>query len=115
MPPKIFSRYTFTAGVEDSEGRLVLTRREPLRFEQLDDNRNVLVNEGDSLFTLASRYFAGLSDRPAGLWWIIADFQPTPIHDPTVKLSAGAVIVIPSQRFVIERVFDEGRREEALG
>ncbi len=113
MPPNIFSRYSFSFAQEDSLGRLLLSRRDAIRFERREDNRNHLVNEGDTLFNLASRFFKGFTTRPAGLWWIISDFQPTPIHDPTIRLSAGSVIVIPSVRYVIEVVLDEGRIEEA--
>jgi len=115
MPPNVYSRHSFSAAVEDSVGRLLLTRREAIRFERRDDNRNHLVNDGDTVFNLAARYFAGYTDRPAGLWWVITDFQPTPIHDPTIKLTAGSIVVIPSVGFVIEVVLDEGRVEEATG
>ena len=115
MPPNIFSRYSFSAAIEDSAGRQILTRREAIRFERRSDNRNHLVNDGDTLYNLASRFFKRFSNRPAGLWWIIADFQPTPIHDPTIRLAAGSVIVVPSVRYVIEVVFNEGRVEEAVG
>lgn len=114
MPPNIFSRYSFSSAEENSAGKLVLSRRVPIRFQQRDDNRNRLVNEGDTVFNLASRFFARFTSRPAGLWWVITDFQPTPIHDPTIRLAAGSVIVIPSTRFVIEVVLNEGRLQEAV-
>jgi hypothetical protein len=112
MPPRRFSRYTFTSGVLDDEERLFLTEREPYRFRALSDNRQHIVKEGDTLFSLAGRYFAPLP-RPAGLWWVIADFQPDPIHDPTLSLEVGRVLVVPSIRTVVEEVFSEKRRQEA--
>jgi len=112
MPPRRFSRYTFSSAVIDDEERLFLTEREPFRFRALPDNRQHVVKEGETLFSLAGRYFAPLP-RPAGLWWVIADFQPDPIHDPTVALEPGRVLVIPSVRTVLEEVFSERRREEA--
>jgi hypothetical protein len=115
MPPDIYSRYSFSASYEDANGKMFLTRAEPIRFEQREDNRNHLVNEGDSLSNLAGRYFDGFTDRPERFWKVIADFQPIPIHDPTIKLSPGSVVVIPSVRFLIEVVFDEGRIREATG
>lgn len=115
MPPRQFSRYSFTAALEDAAGRQILTAREFIRFEERPDNRYHLVREGDSIFGLASLYFDGFTDRPDGFWWAIADFQPVPIHDPTVQLSAGSTIVVPSVAFLVERVFDAGRRREALG
>ena len=112
MPPRRFSRHTFTSAVLDDEERLFLTDREPFRFRSLSDNRQHVVKDGETLFSLAGRYFAPLP-RPAGLWWVIADFQPDPIHDPTVALDPGRVLVVPSMRTVIEEVFSEKRRGEA--
>jgi hypothetical protein len=112
MPPRRFSRFTFSAAVLDDDERLFLTDREPFRFRALPDNRQHVVKEGDTLFSLAGRYFAPLP-RPSGLWWIIADFQPDPIHDPTISLEVGRVLLIPSLRTISEEVFSEKRRQEA--
>lgn len=112
MPPRRFSRYTFSAAVMDDEERLFLTDREPFRFRPLSDNRQHVVREGDTLFSLAGRYFASLP-RPAGLWWVIADFQPEPVHDPTLSLELGRLVVVPSVRTLVEEVFSEKRRVES--
>jgi hypothetical protein len=112
MPPRRFSRYTFTSAVKGEDGRLFLTEREPFRFRSLPDNRQHVVKEGETLFSLAGRYFAPLP-RPAGLWWVIADFQPDPIHDPTVALEPGRLLVVPSIRTIQEELFSESRRGEA--
>jgi hypothetical protein len=112
MPPRRFSRFTFSAALLDEEGRLFLTEREPYRFRAFPDTRQHVVGEGDTLFSLAGRYFAPLP-RPAGLWWIIADFQPDPIHDPTLALDLGRMMFVPSVRVVTEEIFSESRREDA--
>jgi hypothetical protein len=112
MPPRRFSRYTFSAAVMDDDERLHLTDREPFRFRPLPDNRQHVVKEGDTLFSLAGRYFAALP-RPAGLWWVIADFQPEPVHDPTLGLELGRLVVVPSVRTLVEEVFSEKRRVES--
>ena len=114
MPPRRFSRYTFCQAVLDDDERLFLTDREPYRFRALSDNRQHVVKEGETLFSLAGRYFAPLP-RPAGLWWIIADFQPDPIQDPTLGLDVGSVLVVPSLRTVVEEIFSEKRRQEVSG
>jgi hypothetical protein len=111
MPPRRLSRFTFSAAVLDDAGRLLLTEREPYRFRTLADTRQHVVRQGDTLFTLAGRYFAPLP-RPAGLWWVIADFQPEPIHDPTLALDLGRLVFIPSVRVVTEEIFSEARRQE---
>jgi hypothetical protein len=112
MPPRRFSRYSFSAAVLDDAGRLFLTEREPFRFRSFPDNRQHLVQQGDTVFSLAGRYFAPLP-RPSGLWWVIADFQPEPIHDPTLALDLGRLLFIPSVRVITEEVFAEARRQEA--
>jgi len=101
----------FSAAVLDEAGRLFLTEREPFRFKALPDNRVHVVKEGETLFTIAGRYFAPLP-RPAGLWWVIADFQPEPVHDPTLALELGRAVVIPSVRVVMEEILSEARRED---
>jgi hypothetical protein len=111
MPPRRLSRFTFSAAVLDDAGRLLLTEREPYRFRALADTRQHVVLQGDTLFTLAGRYFAPLP-RPAGLWWVIADFQPEPIHDPTLALDLGRLLFLPSVRVITEEIFAEARRQE---
>ncbi len=112
MPPRRFSRFTFSTAILDRDQRLVLTEREPFRFRSFPDNRQHVVQQGDTLFTLAGRYFAPLP-RASGLWWVLADFQPDPIHDPTLSLELGRVLFVPSARVITEEVFAEARRQEA--
>lgn len=128
MPPRIFSRHLFTRGfTPDDDGEILkctseewpgrsakfqLDEREPFRFRELPDNRLHRAREGDTLSTLAARFFPNFT-RPAGLWWIIADFQPSPILDPTIRLRPGALIVIPSERTVREDIFSEERRRDS--
>lgn len=109
MAPRRYSRYTFADAVQDEDGDVVLYNDEPFRYRKFPDNREHPVRDGDTLWNLAARYFQKFP-RPAGLWWIIADFQPSPIHDPTIRLTPGTVIVIPSDRVVEEEIFSERRR-----
>jgi hypothetical protein len=109
VAPRRFSRLTFATAVTDEEGDLWLVNEEPYRYRAFSDNREHVVAEGDELWTLADKYFQGVP-RPAGLWWVIADFQPDPIHDPTIKLEVGRVLAIPSLRTVVEEIFSEKRR-----
>lgn len=115
MPPRRYSRFTFSNGyTDDADGSFLLEDPEPFPFQDLADNVAHTVEDGDSLFTLAARFFADFP-RPAGLWWIIADFQPSPIIDPTLKLAVGSTLFIPSQRTITEQIFNEARRREVLG
>lgn len=108
-----FSRYIFTTSVLDSDGVLRLTEREPFRFRNFSDNIRHVIKEGDWWPYLAHDFYGGITARPAGLWWIICDFQPQPVVDPTVRPEVGSLIVAPSQRTVLEEVFSERRRKES--
>lgn len=111
MPPRRFSRHALCSAELDAEGRLWLNEREPYRFHAYVDTRQHVVRQGDTLFAIAGRYFAPMP-RPAGLWWIVADFQPDPIHDPTLALELGRILYVPSVRVVTEEIFAERRRRE---
>lgn len=108
MPPNRFSRHRFTTAT-NIDGRLVLDNRVPFGFRELDDTRFHVVVEGDTLHTIAGQYFDNIP-RGCGLWWVIADFQPTPIIDPTIKLVAGSTLAIPSERTVNDLILNEARR-----
>ena len=111
MPPRLYSRYQFcTSSADPVTGKLVLSDREPYRFVPFADNVQHPVVAGDTLARLAARYFAPMADA-ALLWWIIADFQPDPIFDPTIALEVGQTIVLPSLQTVLTEIFDEARRD----
>lgn len=109
MAPRVGSRYSFTVGVTDELGRRVLTEREPYRFSEHVDTRIHVVAQGDTLAGLAGRYFAPLP-RACGFWWVLADFQPDPIIDPTLELDVGRRLFIPSLRVLTDVILSEQRR-----
>lgn len=109
MPPRVLSRHTFTEiRTLTSGSSQFLTDRVPFSFRKLDDTIPYTVSEGDTLWSLAGRFYQGLP-RPSGLWWAIADFQPSPIFDPTIRLEPGTLLFIPSLRTVQELIFDADR------
>ncbi len=108
MPPLAGSRYGLCLGVLDEDGRRYLNEREPFRFQPFPDNRTHRVVEGETLFSLAGRYFDPLP-RACGYWWAIADFNE--ILDPTLALD-GAVLAIPSIRVLTDVILSEARRRE---
>jgi hypothetical protein len=111
MPPRKFSRHTFTIGGYDAANRLLLTDAKPFAFKPYADNIQHTVKEGDTLFTIAGLHFAP-KERACGFWKIIADYQPIPIHDPTLKLEVGRVLFVPSLRTLEEEILSEKRRRE---
>lgn len=113
MPPREYSRHTFTETLSDSKGRSFLSDRIPFRFQKFSDTREHIVQQGETLYSLAGRYFVPIV-RPAGLWWVVADFQPQPIYDPTIQLQPGRRLFIPSVRTVVETILNENRRSESI-
>ncbi len=111
MPPRLYSRHTFCTAQKDEQGRTFLSERCPYGFRKRSDNRTHPVVLGDTLWTLAGRYFQPL-ERASGFWWAIADFQPDPIFDPTLRLTVGRVLFIPSIRCLLEDILGEARRQE---
>jgi hypothetical protein len=89
---------------------LMLTDRVPYTYRQLTDTIVHNVNGGETLWQLSGYYYRDAFQRPSGLWWVIADFQPESIFDPTIALIAGNSIFIPSVRTVKEKILDEARR-----
>lgn len=106
-----YSRYLFCQGLTDSGGRLFLSDRVAYRYVSRPDNRVHTVVEGDTLTSLADQYFQPLTDAWK-LYWVIADFQPEPIIDASLRLAKGSNIVIPSVRLITEEIFNEARRGE---
>lgn len=116
MPPRRYSLFQFSLGVEDDDGKLFLTEREPYRFRQLADTIEHTVKVGETLFSLAARYYAGMqlgSLRPDQLWKVIGDFQPTPIVDPTCPPRPGSLLYVPSRKTVRELILNESRQQTA--
>lgn len=113
MAPRQYSRFVFSQAVRlssQNEETLWLADREPFPFQQRNDNIFHVVGENDTLFSLAGKYFRGYP-RAAGFWWVIADYQPQRIHDPTLQLAPGAILVIPSRRMLEESIFSQERRK----
>jgi len=116
-----FSRYRFCRIVTDPDGTTMLEDRSPWGFRDLPDNIRHLARLGDTWSSIAAQYYRGLQlDRPEvpntgsdRLWWVVADFQPEPVYDPTIAIEPGTTIHLPSARTVLETIFSEKRRVEA--
>lgn len=112
--PSRFSRYRFAPVNWDADGRAFFGLRPTYGYHEHEDNRRVVVVQGDALWGLAARHFRGVP-RPSGLWWVIADFQPDPIRDPTVALEPGRLLFVPSLRVVQTVILNDlARRTETL-
>jgi hypothetical protein len=111
VPPRVNSRYSLVVGVTRlSDGLTFLLDREPFRFADRADNRRVVVKGGDTLQSLAVEHFKPVAEA-AELWWVIADYQPDPIEDPTLDLDEGRILFIPSVEYVLSQAFSDASRD----
>jgi nucleoid-associated protein YgaU len=99
------SRYRYArVFTDDVPGSVTFDRsylgfREPVSYRDDPDNVTHIVQAGDNLQTLAHRYFAGMPEA-ANMWSVLAEFQPTPILDPTKRLEPGSILMIPSPALI---------------
>lgn len=94
------SRYKFNEPRTDSDGFAYLPDREPIIFEERDDNIPHIVQDGDKLWSLAQFYYWDLDVDAAQLWYVIAEYQPRPIVNPFKPLKPGSLLHIPSPEMV---------------
>lgn len=106
------SRHFLVTGVTRiSDGLTFLLDREPVRFQPRRDNRRVIARAGDTWQSLASQYLKAISNAEQ-LFWVICDYQPTPIVDCTTDPVPGSIVVIPSEDFVMSTYFNDSRRDQ---
>jgi hypothetical protein len=97
-----------------TDSTTILTDRVRFPYKKLDNNIIHIVVVGDTFHRLASKYYAGLTKvgafSAAQLWWVIADFQPDPVHDPTIALIPGSSVVIPALDTVLGTILNPSER-----
>ena len=102
------ARYQFCEVHTDEAGRRFLGPRPKFTYRPLADNQQHIVMGGERLWHLSQIYYPSLR-KNGNYWWVIADFQPEPIHDPFVDLVVGSVLVIPSLRTVEGMILNSAR------
>lgn len=86
--------------------------RSKYTYRNFSDNIKHTVLEKETLFTIAGKYYKGTLPRPTMWYWVIADFQPTPIIDVTRVLTPGMEIIVPSPNTVLNKVLSASRFPE---
>ena len=108
--PHETSRYILAEEVELEDGTLLWTAPEAVGYLALVDDIPHVVVTGETLFTIAMKYYIRLQ-RPEQYWWAIADYQPIPIGDPIAPLQPGKKLFIPSVRTLQEIILNPDRKE----
>lgn len=118
MPPRLYSRHSSTTMLSTGQSgdRLFLTDRKKFPYTKFGNNILHVVKDGDSWHHLAATYYSGLSNMEtffsaAQLWWVIADFQPVPVHDPTIALTPGTTVVVPALDTVLGTILNPTERD----
>ena len=110
MPMFAWSRYRYCTVIGGQNGEIAeLDEREPFRFRNETDNRYHRAQSGDTWWSIAAKFFSGVP-RACGLWWLLCEYQPDPVVDPTLAIDDGTLIVIPSMRVLRMYAFSDERR-----
>lgn len=91
-------------------GNLEKLPRARFRYRQFYDTVKHVCQDGDTLWGVAAQYYGEDFPRAGLLYWIIGDFQPVPVVDPTVVMQAGNVLYVPSVR-VVKLYLEDPARE----
>lgn len=110
MPPGVQSRY-LGAELHNLDGKLYLGQREPLLFDPDLAQRAVMVARHDTLQTLAAK-FIGAPQFDTPFWWLVAEFSHPPVLDPTVPLTPGTTVYIPSRDRALAELLDPDRKNK---
>lgn len=98
------SPYKFADVAQDADGNAYLTDREPFSYQDRPDNIPHLVEDGDTLQSLAQFYYWDLDFDAGDLCWVIADYQPSPIINPFIPLKPGKLLIIPAPEYVTSEI-----------
>lgn len=93
------SRYRCAELIRTDAGKLKWDLRRRLEYMGHDDDIAYEVQPGDTWHILAYKFY-GDEFGGADLWWVIADYQPEPVLDPTVMPTVGDILMIPAPNIV---------------
>jgi hypothetical protein len=97
------SRYILSKVYYDNEtNELSLGPRDRFLYTDVEGIIPHVVSDGDNLWSLAAKYYGSEQEDETNYWWVIAEFQPKPIIDPTLRLEAGIIILIPPLSWIQE-------------
>lgn len=86
---------------EGANNTMFFGRRDRFVYRDHINNRYHIVSEGETYAVIAAQYFAHVYEA-ARMWWVVCDYQPIPIIDPTVKPAGGTVLIIPPNELLLD-------------
>ena len=105
-----FSRYRFCDVLTDEDGKSYLSERSPFGYRASPDNLERVVVDNDTWWSIAGLWYRDLAPNPSMLFWIVCDYQPVPVVDPTLAIPAGVTVYGPHPDVVKEQILNESRR-----
>lgn len=111
-PISRYSRNYFCTAQPDAAGNLFLSEPVPFRYVERDDTIQHRAVAGDTWWSLAYQYYGSIPEAANLLWHVIMDFQPVGVVDPTIALTPGTIIYVPSLQTLQTEVFGEDRRKD---
>jgi hypothetical protein len=111
-PTSRYSRDYFCTGQLDADGMFFLSERVPFRYQPFDDTIERIAVAGDTWWSLAFLYYGAIPNAANLLWYVIADFQPVPVVDPTIAIVPGTTVYVPSLQTLLSDICSEQRRKD---
>lgn len=81
-------------------GLLYLSMPERLPWQQRNDTVIYHTKEAEYLFDIVAGHYSNIYPFPWFLTEVVAQFQPTPIIDPSVPLPDGYELQLPSSEYI---------------
>lgn len=91
-----YSIYRNSFEREDEDGYRYTTDAEIFLFEELPDNIEHVVEDGQSWGDIAYMYWKPIPQAKS-YWRALAEFQPEPVTDPFIPPKAGTIVYVPSR------------------
>lgn len=103
-----YSVYRNSFEREDAEGNQYTTDAEPFLYDDLPDNIEHTVDDGQTWGDIAHLYWHPIPQAKS-YWRYIIEFQPEPFTDPFVPPAPGAVVIVPSRNTLETKILQRGR------
>jgi hypothetical protein len=93
--------------IYESDGKVYIALPERLPFQSRSDTISHVCKGGETCLSLAVQYYKNRIGNAIDMWWVIQQFQPSPIVNPCVPFVQNDVILIPSYDYIINVAYGE--------
>lgn len=106
-----FSRYTTSQIITTRNDKLIISPRKVYRYKAFVDNIDHTVREGETIEDIVDLRYPNFPNA-SQLYWVLCDFQKVPILDPTLPLTPGSIVVLPSSHTLRTVIFSPERSKD---